>query len=58
MRLGQLIALEKVAAEDVQVLIFETEDADDERETTIRIARFGANGTLKNWPYGFFQPVA
>jgi len=57
-RLGQLIAAGKVTPEDVQVLIFETEDAEDERETTIRIARFGPNGTLKNWPYGFFQPVA
>lgn len=56
-RLGELIALNRVKADDVQVLIFEADDEISERETQVRIARFEEDGTLRNWPYGFFQPV-
>ncbi len=55
-RIGELVAEGRVAANDVQILIFET-DSDDERETNVRIADFDASGVLNNWPYGFFQPA-
>lgn len=53
-RLGSLIADEKIKAEDVQVVLFEP-STDEERITEARVARFDANGTLIDWPYGFFQ---
>lgn len=52
-RLGQLIYEGKIQADDVHVLIFEADDF--ERTTTVRISEFGQDGSLVNWPYGFFQ---
>lgn len=54
-RLGQLISEKKVAADDVQIVIFEPSE-DDERRTDVRVANFGDQGQLIDWPYGFFQP--
>jgi hypothetical protein len=54
-RLGELIASKRLSAEDVQIVLFEP-DAEGARKTDVRIARFGADGELINWPYGFFQP--
>ncbi|MET3646144.1 AAA family ATPase [Phyllobacterium ifriqiyense] len=55
-RLGELVVDEKINHEDIQILVFEN-DLDDEFKTNVRIAEFSSEGTLKNWPYGFFQPV-
>lgn len=54
-RLGQLISEKKIDADDVQVVLFEPDDGQD-RLTKIRISRFGSEGQLIDWPYGFFQP--
>ena len=54
-RLGELIAEEKLKAEDVQILLFEP-DRNNARSTVVRIANFNDNGELVNWPFGFFQP--
>lgn len=54
-RLGELISERKISQSDVQILIFDP-DIDDYRCTVVRIAEFSEDGTLKNWPYGFFQP--
>ncbi len=53
-RLGILIAKEKVKATDVQILLFEQKD--ERGPTTIRTATFDKDGSLSNWPYGFFEP--
>lgn len=54
-RLGQLIAEKKILADDVQIILFEPSE-EDERRTEVRIANFGEEGQLIDWPYGFFQP--
>jgi len=53
-RLGSLIAEGQLAAEDIQILLFEQDG--DESTTTIRKASFDNDGVLTNWPYGFFEP--
>lgn len=53
-RMGALISDKQIAAEDVQVLIFEGETS--ERTTEVKVASFDSDGALQNWPYGFFQP--
>lgn len=55
-RLGELVALGKIGHEDLQILIFEGDDEFAERVTKVRLARFDEEGTLSNWPYGFFEP--
>ncbi|MGO4196748.1 DUF3696 domain-containing protein [Rhizobium sp. YAF28] len=55
-RLGELVALGQIEPEDVQILIFEGEDDPTERLTNVRLAHFDDEGTLTNWPYGFFEP--
>lgn len=56
-RLGELIAAKKLDPESVQILVFEPHD-EEARVTTVDIARFGSDGELINWPYGFFQASA
>ncbi|MCW2078281.1 UNVERIFIED_ORG: hypothetical protein M2193_000456 [Bradyrhizobium japonicum] len=53
-RLGELIADKKLDPENVQILVFDARD-EDARVTAVEIARFGNDGELINWPYGFFQ---
>lgn len=55
-RLGELIATNKIDANDVHILVFEG-DFEDERRTNVRVAEFSSDGSLVNWPFGFFQPV-
>jgi predicted ATPase len=55
-RLGELVALGQIEPEDVQILIFEGGDDPAERLTNVRLAHFDDEGTLTNWPYGFFEP--
>lgn len=54
-RLGQLISENKIKADDVQIVLFEPSEESD-RQTDIRISKFGDEGQLIDWPYGFFQP--
>lgn len=56
-RLGELIAEKKLDPAAVQILIFEPNDG-DARVTNVGVARFGAEGELIDWPYGFFQAPA
>jgi AAA ATPase domain/Protein of unknown function (DUF3696) len=53
-RLGELISLGRLDAEDVQILVFE-EGEDRATGTNVRIATFDSEGILKNWPIGFFD---
>lgn len=53
-RLGELVEEGKLATEDVSVLLFE-KDADT-GISTIRHSTFAEDGTLTNWPIGFFAP--
>jgi predicted ATPase len=55
-RLGQLINSGRISAQDVHIVLFEP-DPDLLQYTKTSIATFGPDGTLVNWPYGFFQPV-
>ena len=55
-RLGRMIGEGKLSQDDVQIVLFEPDEDGDERRTSVRIANFGEDGQLINWPYGFFQP--
>lgn len=54
-RLGELVSQKKLAKTDVQVILFERDEADD-RLSNVITAEFDDAGSLLNWPYGFFQP--
>ena len=56
-RLGQLIFKNEISSEDVQVLTFSV-DSKKPIESTVKICSFNKDGTLKNWPYGFFNSGA
>lgn len=49
-RLGELIENQELKKEDVQILIFDN----SMYETKIIESHFNDNGTLNNWPFGFF----
>ncbi len=53
-RLGELISEGRLIPDDVQVLVFEEDEAMI-GATKIRIARFNESGVLTNWPVGFFD---
>lgn len=53
-RLGELIADGQIAADDVQVVIFE--GVEGTQESRVRAVQFEEDGVLRDWPYGFFQP--
>lgn len=54
-RLGALIEEGLISPEDVSIVLFEP---DNQRPgtTKCRVSSFDKNGTLTNWPYGFFEP--
>lgn len=52
-RLGHLVAENQISAKDIQIAIFEPDQAND--STVVKIAEFDDHGVLVNWPYGFFQ---
>lgn len=54
--LGDLVEDGRLAAGDVQIVLFEQDPAT--RQTTLRFARYDDDGALRNWPHGFFAPVA
>ncbi|WP_273750946.1 DUF3696 domain-containing protein [Leuconostoc mesenteroides] len=51
-QLGVDIARNFIDADDVQILIFD----ENEGKSVIKTSRFLENGTLEDWPLGFFQP--
>ncbi|NUB43806.1 AAA family ATPase [Fertoebacter nigrum] len=53
-RLGEFIAAGRLSPDDVQVVLFEP--SEDGLMTDVRVVPFDNNGSLVNWPFGFFQP--
>lgn len=53
-RLGEFIAAGRLSPDDVQVVLFEP--SEDGLMTDVRVVPFDKNGSLINWPFGFFQP--
>ena len=51
--LGLRIARKQAKVEDVNVVLFEKTEM--QQPTTVREAEFGPDGSLKSWPYGFFE---
>jgi hypothetical protein len=54
-RIGELVALKLIDPNDVQVIVFEKDDISG--VTATRIAEYGKDGRLKNWPTGFFTTL-
>lgn len=54
-RLGALIEEGLIGPEDVSIVLFEPDKAKP-GTTKCRVSSFDTNGTLTNWPYGFFEP--
>ncbi len=52
---GDLIHEKVLSPEDVQIAIFDQDD--DTRQTSVRLASYDEDGALRNWPYGFFNPI-
>lgn len=53
-RFGELVAKGDIGKEDVQVLLFEKDEATG--TTTVKQSLFADDGTLQGWPLGFFAP--
>ncbi len=54
-RLGRRIREGKIAPEDINVLIFQKDE--ELKNSFIKQISFTENGQLKDWPYGFFDPL-
>ncbi len=54
-RLGEFIAVKRLDPRDVQVILFEP--VDDTGKTSVGTVEYDNDGTLIDWPYGFFQPA-
>lgn len=54
-RLGRRIREGKILPDDVNVLLFQ-KDADF-KNSTVKQITFSEKGQLKDWPYGFFDPL-
>jgi predicted ATPase len=55
-RLGELIATKQLDRQEVQVILFEKNEREGGVSST-RFAEFDEEGSLQNWPYGFFEPT-
>ena len=55
-RLGELISLKRLRPDDINIILFEP-DKDDKRISRTSVATFSEDGSLMNWPFGFFQPT-
>lgn len=53
-RLGELVEAGKLASDDVVLLLFEQDQ--ETKLTSVRQSTFSPDGTLTNWPVGFFAP--
>ena len=52
---GDLVHEKLLSPEDVQIAIF---DQDEEtHDTTVHLSDYDEDGALRNWPYGFFNPI-
>lgn len=54
-RLGKRIREEKILPEDINVLIFQKDM--ELKNSNIKQISFTQDGQLKDWPYGFFDPI-
>jgi len=52
-RIGELIARKEIKAEDVAIYVFEKKTGD--LKTNISTASYDGEGSLHNWPFGFFS---
>lgn len=53
-RLGELIEEGELSSKDVQVVVFSADQERDSR-TSVDTSEFNKDGSLRNWPYGFFN---
>jgi predicted ATPase len=53
-RLGELVYENKISKDDIQVVIFDT-DPKEKYTTSTKISTFDDDGSLINWPVGFFS---
>jgi len=53
-RLGELVYEKKISKNDIQVIIFDT-DAKEKYTTSAIVSTFDDEGSLINWPIGFFS---
>jgi len=54
-RLGDLIQQGKLKASDVQIALFDHDQKT--RTTSVRLAHYDEEGSLVDWPFGFFAPL-
>lgn len=54
-RLGRRIRESKISPDDVNVLLFQKDE--ELKNSSIKQISFTENGQLKDWPYGFFDPL-
>ena len=54
-RLGRRIREGKILPDDVNVLLFQKDT--DFKNSTVKQITFSEKGQLKDWPYGFFDPL-
>jgi len=55
-RLGQLVEERQLKPSDISIILFEADESAP-GTSTVRSTTFDENGVLKNWPFGFFDPV-
>lgn len=53
-RLGEIVELGMIDAKDIQIIIFDGTQ-EPGQHSNVQTFRFNQNGTLENWPFGFFQ---
>jgi predicted ATP-dependent endonuclease of OLD family len=53
-RLGELVYEKKISKDDIQVVVFDT-DSREKYSTSAKISTFDDEGSLINWPVGFFS---
>ena len=55
-RIGQLVESRSIAADDVQVLLFEPDPTNPRTNTArVRSTTFDSQGVLQDWPFGFLS---
>lgn len=52
-KIGHIINVGEISNEDVEIIIFNKENS--ALHTEVQHARYGSNGQLENWPWGFFD---
>lgn len=52
-KIGLMIANEEISSEDTNIIIVSRDN--EKSASTIEISKFDSEGTLINWPYGFFD---